>query len=128
MSVVGPAVHSVGGLDLEFGLGLLAAYSVFTSITYVVLATAAIRVVTQMEDAVAVSRQFSDLPMVPVHVASAALHNTYHGAHTEYATQLLAGREFHPETLLEREDHVRQYAAASAYEDDERAHTVSLSA
>lgn len=84
--------------------------------------------VTQMEDALAVSRQFSDLPMVPVHVASAALRNTYHGADAEYATQLLAGGEYHHETLMEREDHVRQYAAASAYEDDERTHTVSLSA
>nr|WP_319384694.1 hypothetical protein [uncultured Roseibium sp.] len=84
--------------------------------------------VTQMEDALAVSRQFSDLPMVPLHVASAALRNTYHGTDAEYATQLLAGSAFHHETVLERKDHVRQYAAASAYEDDERTHTVSLSA
>lgn len=81
----------------------------------------------QMEDAQAASRRFSDLPMVPVHVASAALRNSYHGADAEYATQLLAGNGIHRETLLERQDHVRQYAAASAYEDDERTHTVSLS-
>ncbi|MEL7526991.1 MAG: hypothetical protein AAFN16_14535 [Pseudomonadota bacterium] len=81
-----------------------------------------------MEDAQTASRPFADLPLVPVHVASAALRNSYHGADAEYATQLLAGSGIHHETLLERRDHVRQYAAASAYEDDERTHTVSLSA
>ena len=45
VSIVGPLVHAVGGLDLELGFGLLAAYSVFTSVVYVVLATAAVRVV-----------------------------------------------------------------------------------
>ena len=82
----------------------------------------------QMEDVLAVSRPFADLPMVPVHVASAALRNSYHGADAEYATQLLAGSDTHRQTLLEREHHVPQYAAASAYEDDERTHTISLSA
>ena len=82
----------------------------------------------QMEEVQAASRRFSDLPMVPVHVASAALRNSYHGADAEYATQLLAGSDVRHETLLERQVHVRQYAAASAYEDDERTHTVSLSA
>ncbi|WP_306142199.1 hypothetical protein [Roseibium sp. MMSF_3412] len=81
----------------------------------------------QMEEVQAASRRFSDLPMVPVHVASAALRSSYHGADAEYATQLLAGSGTHHETLLERQDHVRQYAAVSAYEDDERSHTVSLS-
>ena len=45
VSLIGPAVHAVGGLDLEVGLGLLAVYSVFTTLTYVVLAVAAFRVV-----------------------------------------------------------------------------------
>ncbi|WP_434054718.1 MAG: hypothetical protein RDA78_07560 [Roseibium sp.] len=82
----------------------------------------------EMEDALAASSRFSDLPMVPVHVASAALRTTYHGTDAEYATQLMAGSEFHHETALERESHHRQYTAASAYEEDERTHTVSLSA
>lgn len=82
----------------------------------------------QMEEVQAASRRFSDLPMVPVHVASAVLRSSYHGADAEYATQLLAENGIHQETPLERRDHVRQYAAASAYEDDERTHTISLSA
>lgn len=82
----------------------------------------------QMEEVQTASRPFADLPLAPVHVASAALRNSYHGADAEYATQLLAESGIHHETLLERRDHVRQYAAASAYEDDERTHTVSLSA
>lgn len=82
----------------------------------------------EMEDTLAVSSRFTDLPMVPLHVASAALRSTYHGTDAEYATQLLAGSEFHHETVLERESHLRQYTAASAYEEDERTHTISLSA
>lgn len=73
-------------------------------------------------------RQFADMAMVPLHVASAALRETYHGAHAEYATQLLANGESHAETPLERQNQMQHYSALTAYEDDERSHTISLSA
>ena len=82
----------------------------------------------ETEDVSAMSRKFADLPLVPAHVASAALRETYHGTHAEYATQLLASSGAYPETELERQRHVQQYTSATAYVDDERSYTLSLSA
>ena len=78
------------------------------------------------ENASASNTHFPEMPMV--HVASAALRDSYHGAHAEYATQLLASHDAHPQTQVERERYVQHYHSASAYEDDERSYTISLSA
>ena len=65
---------------------------------------------------------------VPAHVAARALgRDAYHGAHAEYATQLLAGDGLDGETWLERRQHVAQYASA-AEDRDEHSFTISLSA
>ncbi|MBG6157591.1 hypothetical protein IWQ55_002345 [Labrenzia sp. EL_208] len=74
------------------------------------------------------TRSFADMTMTPAHVASAALRDTYHGTHAEYATQLLVSGEEYPETQLERHLHMEQYVPATAHEDDERSYTLSLSA
>lgn len=82
----------------------------------------------ETENAQSATRNFADMAMVPAHVASATLRETYHGTHAEYATQLLAGGDAYPETQLERHLHVQQYASATAYEDDERSYSLSLTA
>lgn len=64
---------------------------------------------------------------MPSHIAYAQLQRDLHaGSHAEYATQLLASRDYGYETEMERRQHLAQYAAAS--EDDDRSYTVSLSA
>jgi len=64
---------------------------------------------------------------MPAHIAHTELQLDLHaGSHAEYATQLLASRDFGRETEMERRQHLAQYAAAG--EDDERSYTVSLSA
>jgi hypothetical protein len=71
---------------------------------------------------------FSALDAVPAHIAEhASRRDAYHGAHAEYATQLLAGDSIDEETWLERRQHVAQYASA-ADDGDERSFTISLSA
>ncbi|WP_157139931.1 hypothetical protein [Roseibium aggregatum] len=71
---------------------------------------------------------FSGLDAVPAHIAAhASRRDAYHGAHAEYATQLLAGDGPDEETWLERRLHVAQYASA-ADDGDERSFTISLSA
>ncbi|MET1416108.1 hypothetical protein ABVF61_27820 [Roseibium sp. HPY-6] len=74
------------------------------------------------------SGRFADMAMAPLLVASAAMRETYHGAHAEYAAQLLANDVSHAETSLERQSQLQHYSALTAYEDDERSHTISLSA
>jgi hypothetical protein len=72
--------------------------------------------------------RFGDMALIPAHIASAALQGeTNHGAHAEYATQLLANHPDHPETRLEQHLHLQQYQAA-AKEQEEDSYTVSLTA
>jgi hypothetical protein len=71
---------------------------------------------------------FGALDAVPAHIAAQAPErDAYHGAHAEYATQLLAGDVYDEETWLERRRHVAQYTSA-ADDGEERAYTISLSA
>lgn len=71
--------------------------------------------------------RFGDMAKIPAHIASAALrHDGYHGAHAEYATQLLASHQDYPETRLEQDLHRQQYQAAE--EQEERSFTISMTA
>ncbi|WP_133192668.1 hypothetical protein [Labrenzia sp. 011] len=70
--------------------------------------------------------RFREIDALPAHVASAALQrDAHHGAHSEYATQLLAGRDTIAETPLERQQHLAQYATAA--EDGRTFHSWSVS-
>jgi|GEM_PF-2278564 len=82
----------------------------------------------EADSASASGGNFAEMPMVHTHVASAALRESYHGAHAEYATQLLAGGDPYGRTPLDQQLHAQQYASATAYEEDERSYTISLSA
>lgn len=65
---------------------------------------------------------------MPAHIAAAELQRDLHsGAHAEYATQLLAGRQMSLETEFERRQHHASYRSA-AEDGDERSYTVALSA
>ncbi|MEM9633365.1 MAG: hypothetical protein AAGA50_18685 [Pseudomonadota bacterium] len=72
--------------------------------------------------------RFGDMAMIPAHIASAELQReSNHGAHAEYATQLLAGHPDYPESRMEQHLHLQQYQAA-AQEQEEDSYTVSLTA
>ncbi|WP_415714962.1 hypothetical protein [Roseibium sp.] len=68
----------------------------------------------------------SDFPTIPAHIAASAMQrDAYHGAHAEYATQLLADHAA-PETYLERDQHLAQYASASARQSDPHTYSISV--
>ncbi|WP_299818039.1 hypothetical protein [uncultured Roseibium sp.] len=67
-----------------------------------------------------------EIATLPAHIASAALQRTArYGAHSEYATQLLAGRHASDETHLERQQHLAQYASAA--DNERKFHSWSVS-
>jgi len=79
------------------------------------------------ESASAGNGAFGETGMVPAHVASAALRrDSYHGAHAEYAAQLLADRYASAETHLERQQHLAQYASAAEEERKFYSYSVSV--
>ncbi len=70
---------------------------------------------------------FDAFGMVPVHVAAAALkRDAFHGAHAEYAAQLLADPYTQAATEMERRRYLAQYSAAEDTEREFHSYSVSL--
>ncbi|GAB4521659.1 MAG: hypothetical protein Tsb0019_23210 [Roseibium sp.] len=79
-------------------------------------------------DSIAAGGLFGAVDHLPAHIAAAEFQRDLHaGARSEYAAQLLAGRQNGLVTDLDRRQHASQYAAASR-ETDAHAFTVSFSA
>ncbi|POF32767.1 hypothetical protein [Roseibium marinum] len=74
----------------------------------------------------AAAARFGEIDALPAHIAATALkRDAHHGAHSEYAAQLLAGRDASAETHLERRQHLAQYASAA--DNERKFHSWSVS-